>query len=282
MIADDYTGYGMRDGKLIFIADVPRGLGCQCVCVRCGKTLVAKKGSVRRHHFAHFESTTCHGAAESVLHSLAKELIAELHVFVVPPYDFVKQRKTKTGEWVEHQTRVAKGGNVHIQEVRVEKDEGDFVPDIIIDSGSKSLIVEVAVTHKVARAKLRRIRSRNLPAIEIRLDPRDSLLSRESLKSKLQQDFSSKVWLFHPAQREAEREFVLMFRNVLAHERTKSRQSTNLRRPAPRPSASNPSSSHPSFSEYDRTQEEFRRTHGRYPTAEECVQLWPRLWKPKR
>jgi hypothetical protein len=279
MVTDDRTGSGMRDGKLLFIADVQRGLACGCVCARCRQPLVAKKGSIREHHFAHFEATSCHGAAESVLHSLAKELIAELDEFAVPPYEFVKQRRTKTGQIVRHEARVAKGGDVRIDKVRVEEHQGDFVPDIIIESGSKSLVVEVAVTHKVARAKLRKIRRRNLPVIEIKLDPSDSFLPRGSLKSKLR-DSTSKVWLFHPDQREHERVFVSKFRALLVQRRTKLRQSTNpslVSIPSPRSSSVIPSSS---GSAYDRTAEEFNRKHGRYPTMEECLRLWPHLYKP--
>jgi hypothetical protein len=279
MIGDDYTGYGMREGQLFFITDVPRGAACGCRCVRCSQPLVAKKGSIRRHHFAHLEVTSCHGAAESVLHLLAKELIAELDVLVVPQYMFAKQRRTKAGALVRHQALVAKGGSVPVHNVRVEECAGDFVPDVIIESGSKSLIVEVAVTHKVARAKLRRIRRRNLPAIEIRLDPSDSLLRRETLKTKLQRDLTSKVWLFHPAQREAERVFVSKFRDALARSRTRSLPA-NPRHFAIRSSSADRSSSQPPLSQYDRTAEEFHRTHHRYPTMEECLRLWPHLWKP--
>jgi hypothetical protein len=274
MIANDYTGYGMRDGKLLFIEDVPRGLGCGCVCARCGQMLVAKKGSVRQHHFSHFAVTSCHGVAETVLHLLAKELISEMDVFVVPQYLFVKQRRTKTGTLVRNRTIVAKGGTFKIHAIRVEESEGDFVPDIIIETGSKSLIVEVAVTHKVAGAKLRKIRHRDLPAIEIRLDPGDSFLSRESLKDKLQRDLTSKFWLFHPAQREAERTFIAKFRKLIAHGRTKLRQSAKPPSFAPLPTLPPPSYKH------DRMAEEFYKMHRRYPTAEECLKLSPELWKP--
>lgn len=281
MISDDRTGYGMRDGALLFIADVPRGLACKCVCARCGQKLVAKKGPVRRHHFAHFEFTNCNGASESVLHLLAKELISELDILAIPQYEFVKQRKTRSGKLVKHHALVAKGGNVRIQKVRIEEREYGFVPDIIIESGSKLLIVEVAVTHKVARAKLRRIRRRNLPAIEIRLDPSDSFLSRELLKSKLQGNLTSKSWLFHPAQREAERRFYLELRDTLAHDRTRSRLSKNPHRFLISSSSARPASWRNTLNEYDRTAEEFHNTYRRYPTMEECLKLWPHLWKPR-
>lgn len=48
-----YSGYGIKDGNLVHISDVPRGLACACVCVDCGKPLLARKGNKRREHFAH-------------------------------------------------------------------------------------------------------------------------------------------------------------------------------------------------------------------------------------
>jgi|SRR6185312_9738250 hypothetical protein len=272
-IHNDRTGYGMRDGKLHFIEDVPRGLACNCVCVRCGQPLVARQGLIRQPHFAHWGVTSCNGAAESVLHLLAKELIAELNVIQVPRYAFDRQRRTKAGRLVQHHALVANGGEVRIDSVRIEESEGDFIPDITIESGPKSLIIEVAVTHRVSRAKLRRIRRRNVPAIEIRLDPSDSLLPREALKNKLQRDVASKVWLFHPKQRKAEGTFISQVREALAHDRIPLHRSTSPGH------AVGPFAFSPRWDKYDRPQEEFNRKHGRYPTLEECIKLWPHLWK---
>ena len=131
------TGYGLRNGLLHFIANVPSGLACGCLCARCGQTLIAKKGSVRQHHFAHYEVSDCQGAAESALHILAKELIAELNSFEVPQYFYAKQRKTKAGVVVSHQAVVAKGGLIAIDKVRIEQHEGNFIPDIVIESWFK-------------------------------------------------------------------------------------------------------------------------------------------------
>lgn len=280
MRVDDCNGYGLRDGKLLFVADVSRGLACGCTCLRCGQKLIAKKGPLRLHHFSHYEITNCVGAAETVLHRLAKELLAEMDVLVIPEYSFLKKRITRSGALVEHHAIIAKGGNVRIDHVRVEEGQGDFVPDIVVESGAKALIVEVAVTHKVTRAKLRRIRRRNLPAIEIQLDSSDSLLPRESLKSKLKVELTSKAWLFHPDQRDAERNFFTRLRSAFARDRARIRQSLPLRRPVTpyRPVA--PDSFGPRRSEYDLAAEQFHRIHHRYPTAEECVHLWPKLWKP--
>ena len=61
---------------------------------------------------------------------------------------------------------------------------------------------------------MRHIRRRDLPAIEIQLEPVDAILSRKQLSEKLQNDLQSKFWLFHPKQREAERTFYSKLRQV--------------------------------------------------------------------
>ena len=139
----------------------------------------------------------------------------------------------------------------------------------------------MAVTHEVTRAKLRKIRRRDLPAIEIRLDPSDSLLPRESLKEKLQRDLISKVWLFHPGQREAERQFASKFRNALARSRVRVplvSLSALPRRLVMRSSPVNHSTARPDWREWNRVGENFNRRNGRYPTLEECRKLWPFLF----
>lgn len=208
------TGYGLKNGQLIYISDVPRGLACGCVCVVCGQQLIAKKGLQRCYHFAHLSDTNCQGAAETALHLLSKELIATLDTITIPAYDFIKEKTTVIGSSCSHQELIAKGGLVLISSAKIESSETGFKPDVILDCGTKNLIVEIAVTHRVDRAKMRHIRRRDLPAIEIQLEPVDAILSRKQLSEKLQNDLQSKFWLFHPKQREAERTFYSKLRQV--------------------------------------------------------------------
>lgn len=47
--------YGMRDGKIISIYDIPleqRGLKCDCICPLCGMPLQARLGEKNQWHFA--------------------------------------------------------------------------------------------------------------------------------------------------------------------------------------------------------------------------------------
>lgn len=282
----DHSAYGERDGKLLHISEVSRGLACGCVCATCKEPLIARQGKQRQHHFAHATPTECQGGAETILHRLTKELLSELPAFAIPPYKIVIEARTKRGKFISHRADVAKGGQVAIDQVQIEQRLGDIVPDLLLICKGKALIVEVAVTHKVDRPKLRKLRQVDVPAIEIQLGWADSMLSREDLKAKLRDDIHSKHWLFHPTQREAEGEFFRKLREARAAEvaelqRMREAFALKLQRSRQTSSQTN---AHwepfkPTLGEYDRRSEEFYRKHGRYPTMDECQKLWPQLWR---
>jgi hypothetical protein len=66
-----------RAGTLVHVSDVPRGKACGCRCAACDHPMVARKGAIRVHHFAHVHEVKCVGAVETVLHGLAKENLTE-------------------------------------------------------------------------------------------------------------------------------------------------------------------------------------------------------------
>ncbi|MEE1272337.1 MAG: competence protein CoiA family protein [Bacteroidales bacterium] len=65
------------EGKLVNIGDVESGKKCGCFCPACKESLVARKGKIRKHHFAHSSGISCEHAYESMLHQLAKEKFKE-------------------------------------------------------------------------------------------------------------------------------------------------------------------------------------------------------------
>ena len=67
--------HGLNEGELVSIADVESGLKCNCTCTKCGEPLVAKKGEVKDHHFAHSVDSDCSG--ETIKHIMAKQEIAQ-------------------------------------------------------------------------------------------------------------------------------------------------------------------------------------------------------------
>lgn len=76
-----------KEGRMVHVDEVPNGISCGCVCPACSAPLVAKNnGETIAPHFAHASGTVCHGAHESELHILAKEIISETKVVMLPRY----------------------------------------------------------------------------------------------------------------------------------------------------------------------------------------------------
>lgn len=275
----DHAAYGVRNGKAVHVSDAPRGLACGCACAQCGRPLVARKGDSRRHHFAHRELTDCGGGVESVLHLLAKEIFGELQSVRIPPYRLKLRRATPMGTVVERSPVVANGGVVSIKSSSIEFPEHGMRPDITLHTEFGALLIEVAVSHKVGKPKLRKLRQRGLAAIEIRLTPEDAWLDRQELATKLESDLRSKFWLFHPRQRNAEREFLADLRLLRRSERDEAPVAATLlaQRRARTFTRRRFLDSIPlSPAECDRRVERFFAKNGRYPDLDECKRLWSR------
>lgn len=275
------TAYANRSGILVHVSEATRGAACGCVCVVCGGDLLAKKGQLRKHHFAHSSETNCTGAAETVLHLLSKELIEEMGSMTIPSYHFQKSRKLKNGFEVSHEQSIVNGGVVTIDSVDLETSESGFVPDVVLHSGHKKLIIEIAVTNRVKREKLRRIRNSNLPAIEIWLDEEDALLSKEELKLKLSEDVASKNWLFHPKQREAERTYLKKLRDAIRNYRPHTQINKVSSRAKNGYVYSDYSKGISSYelAIYDREVYNFYCKHKRHPNDQEQKIIWTRICK---
>lgn len=63
------------DGNFRDVADVGRGLRCGCFCADCKGPLVAKKGEIRAHHFAHHDRRDCRHALEASLFGMLMTLV---------------------------------------------------------------------------------------------------------------------------------------------------------------------------------------------------------------
>ena len=146
-----------ENGNLISINEVKSGLKCDCFCPVCNSQLVARKGKIKVHHFAHYNSNECESYGESMLHLLAKKIIEENKYLLVP--DFAKE----VGSYSNFK-------KIDLTKIEVEKGYNDIKPDIIAWVGDENnFFVEIAVTHKVDYEKLLKIKEYNVSTLEIDL-----------------------------------------------------------------------------------------------------------------
>jgi Holliday junction resolvase len=148
--------YGLKDNELFSIDEVDNGLSCNCVCPACGNKLIAKKGSIKNHHFAHYKSVDCFGGLETALHQMCKELIFNSETFTTPTLCF-----PQTSYEIFEETKIP------VDNVILEKKMGGIIPDIVIESKGKKLLVEVVVNNPVDYHKRLKIEKENIATIVI-------------------------------------------------------------------------------------------------------------------
>lgn len=183
------------DGSLVHVDNVVSGLGCQCRCPGCERRMVAKKGSVQSHHFAHHsvhDGSICTSAGETALHKFAKALLDERLEFGLPA--MIVESGTDREE-------VVRPARFRFERAVLEKKAGSVVPDVVLELRNRRLIVEFKVTHACDDVKIARIRSMNIGAVEINLSayrdrPLDAL-AEEILFN------APRIWLHNPLEMNA-------------------------------------------------------------------------------
>ena len=184
------TPFGLKGGNLVHIDDVPRGLKCECVCPACGGALIAQKGRIKAHHFAHAKGEDCAAGYETALHLVAKDLLLERREVALPAVEvsFSSYRKP---------IEIAPERVDSLESVQLERRVGEIIPDVLATVGGRKLLIEIRVTHTVDDLKLAKIRRLNLSTVEIDLSNSRSGLSLDELASHVIEPSPRKAWLYN-------------------------------------------------------------------------------------
>jgi len=190
--------FGLKDDTLIHISQAEQGIACGCVCPSCRATLVARKGSIKIHHFAHQNGQPCQYAVETALHLASKQLLSECHEISLPSVDirFRSYREPLT---------VTPAATYRLDEVWEERRTEDIVPDLLARVGTSMLMIEIYVTHPINPTKLDKIRRLGISAIEIDLSSASRDFSPASLRDALVNQTKNKAWLFNANAEELKR-----------------------------------------------------------------------------
>ena len=80
-----YYGVHKDTGELMHISQVASGQKCNCVCAACGQPFEARKGSIRRHHFAHVSNYECMYASEVAIYKALAAELEKTDCMALPP-----------------------------------------------------------------------------------------------------------------------------------------------------------------------------------------------------
>lgn len=183
--------FGLKDGKFVEVSEVERGLNCRCTCPACGHKLIARKGRKTVHHFAHYKGQECAHAYETTLHLAAKEILERTQSFMLP------EVKSRFGLGTMAMTSLSPSTIIKIDRIYLEKKLDAIIPDIILESNGRKLLVEIAVTHFIDDPKLKKIKAMGVSTIEIDLSGFDRAVSLVELEKILIESVEHKSWIFN-------------------------------------------------------------------------------------
>lgn len=183
--------YALKDGIITSIDMVESGLKCGCICPACGEPLIAKKGKVMMHHFAHHAGQNCEYGYESSLHLAAKEILSESKRMIVPP---VCLQPTYL---VNKNDMIAEAKEIQISRVELEKRYGNIVPDIVAYCGNKYFFIEIYVTHRIDDEKLKKLQAEGISTIEIDLSHEEKTITEADLSEILLENSDKKAWKYN-------------------------------------------------------------------------------------
>lgn len=170
--------------KLVDIKDVERGLACQCTCFECGETVIARKGEIKEHHFAHASNKeSCTINPESVLHKYAKEVILESMGLMLPA---LPNSDNEAAWWT-------------FEKVLHEFSLGLIRPDLVGYFDGEPILIEIAVTHFIDAEKLKRIEFFKSKCIEIDLSSllkSNILIPSPEAKKEILENLNNRKWVY--------------------------------------------------------------------------------------
>lgn len=192
--------YGFNlEGKLVHVKEVKNGLSCNCKCPNCGVKLIAVNNLKNKTppHFRHYSSELCNNYHETIIHLLAKEIIEKEKKIALPNMEYSISENASTYYEVDKTTYFPKitSQKVSIDQIIVEKREGNLQPDLIGFISGKKFYIEIAVTHFIDKEKKVKLEKKNIPTIEINLSDLERKVQYKILKEIIINDITRKKWI---------------------------------------------------------------------------------------
>lgn len=201
-VSNNKIPFGLKNGISVDISKVNSGLACGCVCPSCHIKLQANKGRIVSHYFSHDPSDDtreCKYAFETAIHLMAKQILSEEGRALFPELSIKITQSDAIGNIHEEKSLVEEKTIKRFDLVELEKRLDDIRPDIVAYQNSVPYLIEVAVTHFSDNEKIKLIRSKSIPAIEINLSKVAYTITKEELRLLVIDKVDNRKWLSNPA-----------------------------------------------------------------------------------
>lgn len=197
---EEYFTQALKNGKLVHISEVQNGLDCGCICPSCETPVVAYNNpkNKNKHHFKHHSKRNCYFYYETMLHYMAKEIIAKDLRLTVPNHKFMLSDYAWSYgynlRFEKTPTEMIEPCVLEFQSVEVEKYQNGIKPDLICGTKGKELHIEIAVTHFIDEKKEQKIKAINVTSLEIDLSGFERDTHEEKLRNALSGNIELMKW----------------------------------------------------------------------------------------
>ncbi|BBH12957.1 competence protein CoiA family protein [Chromobacterium haemolyticum] len=196
----NHIPFGLKQGRIVDISEVERGLACECVCTACGGPLIARKGEVNVHHFAHHGVPPCSEALANSISSAVDQLLREGLPFSVPIHDslaFGKSQRTPVKRFIPD--------NI----IRSPALPSSMLADFLLHKKHAQLAIVLEFRRRLKQGMRDAFRIAKQPAIAINLvgllkayQRGEEKITLDCLRKIVITGTSDKSWLYH--RRDAE------------------------------------------------------------------------------
>lgn len=267
-----------REGRLVDVHSVPRGLACGCVCPECDGRIVANQGNVNSWYFSHASGSECAGGAETALHLAAKQLILTHRRVALPPFVIQFRREHPSFGLYQRSRDVTLPERIwQLVQARAESriGTGPYIADIGGRLGDVSdVVVEVKVRHEVEHEKAHYLRANRLPCIEIDLLPLlGKQLTLQELAWHVLDCDTNRTWVNHNEYSSIKAEMLAEYEAWVA---CRTRNAAEAARPRKAPPPPQPSKTDLANARYRELPDEMKRLELRTVLGLKPAATWPR------
>ncbi|MDR9830017.1 competence protein CoiA [Vibrio sp. 10N.286.49.C2] len=208
-----HVPFGLRieDHSFVDVCDVARGKKCDCICPSCHTPLIARQGEEKQWHFAHATRKVdktdkeCDFSFFVSVRMMARQVIETGIRIALPEYKCTVARQAK-GTHFKEEFLVAKQTTIELKDVHKEAAFSNCVVDIVGKVQAFSFVIYFTHPNRPLPASLHVSDNQQSGVLEIKLDDTHHLFKEnragtrqlDRLKLFLQNDLSSKSWVFHP------------------------------------------------------------------------------------
>jgi len=188
-----YFGIDIETGELLSVKDVARGRACSCICSSCSTKLVARKGEIKKHHFAHEINKECLYGSEISVYRAFYELLRKSEHFFLPDaiLSFHSYKKDEI---------VNRGNLIALTDVAFHNDLINYPPELLCYCGSNCFQIILNIEGYYNESDCRELKEygkqRNIPIVSVAIDKLDDLSDFSKLQPYIDTP-AHKVWIYN-------------------------------------------------------------------------------------